>query len=90
MKPYEISTQGAWINMQKLIIRADDVGYTDVCNIGTFETSILPYEDCCTVFTPRHPKTRPSMEEILAAEANLDIDGLIQRAVDGIERVTMG
>ena len=58
--------------------------------IGTFETSILPYEDCCTVFTPRHPKTRPSMEEILAAEANLDIDGLIQRAVDGIERVTMG
>lgn len=38
MKPYEISTQGAWINMQKLIIRADDVGYTDVCNIGTFET----------------------------------------------------
>ncbi|MGM9566319.1 tRNA uracil 4-sulfurtransferase ThiI [Evtepia sp.] len=58
--------------------------------IGTFETSILPYEDCCTVFTPRHPKTRPSMEEILEAEANLDIDGLIQRAVDGIERVTMG
>ena len=58
--------------------------------IGTFETSILPYEDCCTVFTPRHPKTRPSMEEILAAEANLDIDGLMARAVEGIERVTMG
>ena len=38
MKPYEISTQGAWINMQKLIIRADEVGYTEVCNIGTFET----------------------------------------------------
>ena len=58
--------------------------------IGTFETSILPYEDCCTVFTPRHPKTRPTMEEILAAEAGLDIEGLIQRAVDGIERVTLG
>ena len=58
--------------------------------IGTFETSILPYEDCCTVFTPRHPKTRPSMEEILAAEANLDIDGLMARAVEGMERVTMG
>ena len=58
--------------------------------IGTFETSILPYEDCCTVFTPRHPKTRPSMEEILAAEANLDIDGLMARAVDGIERITLG
>lgn len=58
--------------------------------IGTFETSILPYEDCCTVFTPRHPKTRPSMEEILEAEAVLDIDALIQRAMDGIERVVMG
>ena len=51
--------------------------------------SILPYEDCCTVFTPRHPKTRPSMEEILEAEANLDMEALIQRAMDGIERVTV-
>ena len=57
--------------------------------INTFETSILPYEDCCTVFTPRHPKTRPSMEEILEAEANLDMEALIQRAMDGIERVTV-
>ena len=57
--------------------------------INTFETSILPYEDCCTVFTPRHPKTRPSMEEILEAEAKLDIDALIERAMDGIERVTV-
>ena len=55
--------------------------------IGTFETSILPYEDCCTVFTPRHPKTRPTLEEIQAAEADLDIDGLIAQAMDGIERV---
>lgn len=55
--------------------------------IGTFETSILPYEDCCTVFTPRHPKTHPSLEEIQEAEAALDIDALVQRAVDGIERV---
>ena len=57
--------------------------------IGTFETSIQPFEDCCTVFTPRHPKTRPSMEEILEAEAKLDMEGLIQRAMDGIERVTV-
>ena len=55
--------------------------------IGTFETSILPYEDCCTVFTPRHPKTRPTLEEIQAAETDLDIDGLIAQAMDGIERV---
>jgi thiamine biosynthesis protein ThiI len=57
--------------------------------IGTFETSILPYEDCCTVFTPRHPKTHPTMEEILEAEAVLDIDGLVAQAVEGIERVVL-
>lgn len=57
--------------------------------IGTFETSILPYEDCCTVFTPRHPKTRPHLDEIEGAEAALDIDGLIQTAVEGIERVVL-
>ena len=57
--------------------------------IGTFETSILPYEDCCTVFTPRHPKTRPHLDEIETAEAALDIDGLIQAAVEGIERVVL-
>ena len=56
---------------------------------GTFETSILPYEDCCTVFTPRHPKTRPTLEEVEEAEAALDIDALVQKAVDGIERVVL-
>ena len=58
-------------------------------HIGTFDTSILPYEDCCTVFTPRHPKTRPSLEEIQEAEAALDIDGLIETAMQGIERVVL-
>lgn len=57
--------------------------------IGTFETSILPYEDCCTVFTPRHPKTRPHLDEIEGAEAALDMETLIQTAVDGIERVVL-
>ena len=42
--------------------------------IGTFDTSILPYEDCCTVFTPRHPKTKPHVEEVRELEAVLDID----------------
>ena len=37
--------------------------------IGTFETSILPYEDCCTVFTPRHPRTKPKLAEVEAAES---------------------
>ena len=55
--------------------------------IGTFETSILPYEDCCTVFTPRHPRLRPLPGEVEFAEEKLDIQALIQAAVDSIERV---
>ncbi len=57
--------------------------------IGTFETSILPYEDCCTVFTPKHPKTKPSLAEVEAAEADLDIEALVQEAVENIERVVL-
>ena len=48
--------------------------------IGTFETSILPYEDCCTVFTPRHPKTQPVLEKVLEQEAKLDYDTLLEEA----------
>ncbi len=55
--------------------------------IGTFETSILPYEDCCTVFTPRHPRLRPLPGEVELAEEKLDIDAMVQQAVDGIERI---
>ncbi|MBQ9468054.1 MAG: tRNA 4-thiouridine(8) synthase ThiI [Clostridia bacterium] len=50
--------------------------------IGTFDTSILPYEDCCTVFTPKHPKTRPELEKVLAQEAKLDIKALEDEAFD--------
>ena len=49
--------------------------------IGTFETSILPYEDCCTVFTPRHPRTKPKLEDILEVEAALDVEALVAEAV---------
>ena len=55
--------------------------------IGTFELSTLPYEDCCTVFTPRHPRTKPRLDAVEDAEAVLDIDALVKEAVDGIERV---
>ena len=48
--------------------------------IGTFDTSILPYEDCCTVFTPKHPKTRPELEKVLAQEEKLDIAALEDEA----------
>ena len=56
-------------------------------HIGTFDTSILPYEDCCTVFTPRHPKTRPDVAEVRELESVLDIDGLCARAMAGREMV---
>ena len=55
--------------------------------IGTLETSILPYEDCCTVFTPKHPKTKPTLGQLLHAERNLDREGLIQRALAGVEKI---
>ena len=55
--------------------------------IGTMETSILPYEDCCTVFTPKHPKTKPVMALVEAEEARLDVDGLIGRALENTEKV---
>jgi len=57
--------------------------------IDTFDISIQPYEDCCTVFTPKHPKLRPSLEEVEVAEAALDMDGLIRRAVAGVERLVI-
>ncbi len=53
--------------------------------IDTFETSILPYEDCCTVFTPRHPRTKPTLSMVEHAEEALEIDSLVEEAVSGIE-----
>ena len=50
--------------------------------INTYETSVLPYEDCCTVFTPRHPRTRPEMAKVIAQEERIDIEGLLERAYE--------
>lgn len=58
--------------------------------IGTFELSIQPYEDCCTVFTPRHPRTRPVLSLIEKAEAMLDVEGLVQEACDGVKATWVG
>ena len=49
--------------------------------IGTFETSLEPYEDCCTVFTPKHPRTRPTLELIEQAESRVDFEEMLSRAV---------
>ena len=55
--------------------------------IGTFETSIQPYEDCCTVFTPKHPKTKPELEKVLVQENKLDFEGLVAEAMENINTV---
>jgi thiamine biosynthesis protein ThiI len=55
--------------------------------INTFDVSALPYEDCCTVFTPRHPKTKPRLDEVIEAESALDIDALVAEALAGAEHV---
>lgn len=56
--------------------------------IGTFDTSILPYEDCCTVFTPRHPKTRPQIEQVLHELGKVDVDALLEEAWESRYTVT--
>ncbi len=55
--------------------------------MGAFETSIEPYDDCCAMFSPRHPKLNPHLDEVLAAEAKVDIEGLVERCVGSAERV---
>ena len=55
--------------------------------IGTFETAILPYEDCCTVFTPKHPKTKPNLAQLEKAESKLDRQALIEEALANIEKI---
>lgn len=57
--------------------------------IGTYDTSILPYEDCCTVFTPRHPRTKPRLEMVLKAEQAMD-EQLLEEAFAGIEYCNIG
>ncbi len=57
--------------------------------IGTFDTSVLPYEDCCTVFTPKHPKTKPTIGQLLHAESKLDRQALIERAMENVEKLVV-
>ena len=57
--------------------------------IGTLKTSVLPYEDCCTVFTPKHPKTKPTLGQLIHAERNLDREALIQQALADVEKIAV-
>ncbi len=65
------------------VIGMDKTEITEISRrIGTFETSIMPYEDCCTVFTPKHPRTKPRLSDIIAAENNADFDKMVIEAVE--------
>ena len=57
--------------------------------IGTMETSVLPYEDCCTVFTPKHPKTKPTIGQLLNAEKKLDREALISETLESVEKIAV-
>lgn len=57
--------------------------------IGTYETSILPFEDCCTVFVARHPKTHPRPDDAIVAETGLDMDALVASGLEKIEEVSL-
>lgn len=68
------------------LVAMDKTDIIDIAErIGTFETSILPYEDCCTIFVPKHPVTRPKLEYIRKHESVLDVQELVERAVEGRE-----
>ena len=57
--------------------------------IETYETSILPYEDCCTVFTPSHPTTNPKLKNIEKSESDLRVEELIEKALEGVEKIVV-
>ncbi|WP_346876874.1 MULTISPECIES: tRNA uracil 4-sulfurtransferase ThiI [unclassified Clostridium] len=68
------------------LIAMDKIDIMDISrDIGTYETSILPYEDCCTIFVPKHPKIKPRVDLIRNSESILDIDRLVQECIDNME-----
>lgn len=68
------------------LVAMDKTDIMDISRkIGTYETSILPYEDCCTIFVPKHPVTKPKLKYIKKHEEALDVEGLVERALEGTE-----
>ncbi|WP_343009491.1 tRNA uracil 4-sulfurtransferase ThiI [Clostridium celatum] len=83
-----VSTDCADRPVFRPLITMDKEEIMDIAKeIGTFETSILPYEDCCTIFVPKHPKTKPQLEAMRKAESVLDIDAMVEKAINDTELV---
>ena len=69
------------------MVDGDKVEIVDIARkIDTFDISIQPYEDCCTVFTPRHPKLRPRPEDVAEAQASFDFAPLVEQAISETEK----
>ncbi|MBY0754633.1 tRNA 4-thiouridine(8) synthase ThiI [Clostridium sardiniense] len=88
MEGLVVSTDCADRPVFRPLIAMDKGDIMDIAReIGTYETSILPYEDCCTIFVPKHPKTKPRLENIRKSEAPLDVDSLVEKAINDMEIV---
>lgn len=86
-----VTTEVANMPILRPLVGMDKIEIMDYARrIGTYETSILPYEDCCTLFVPKHPDTKPKSERIMVSESRLDMDKLIEDALSGIEIITVG
>lgn len=84
-----VSTDCADRPVFRPLIAMDKEDIIDIAKeIDTFETSILPYEDCCTIFVPKHPKTKPQLEAMRKSESVLDIEALVNKAIDEMEVYT--
>ena len=84
MEAIAVTDNASSIPVFRPCIGMDKLEIIDISTkIGTFDISIEPYEDCCTVFTPKHPRTKPQLDKVLVEERKLDFEALAQEAIDG-------
>ena len=85
-----VTDNAVQLPVMRPLIAMDKVDIMEIAQkIGTFETSIQPFEDCCTVFLPKHPLTKPKLETILDSEKHLEVEQLIENALAGMENYTV-
>ena len=86
-----VTNQSTKMVVLRPLVGMDKVDIIDIAReIGTYETSILPFEDCCTVFLPKHPVTRPKVEDIEESEKALDVEDLVNKVIEDLEVYTIG